>query len=90
MAKVKFDKRKFENAIRQTVVKGVTDRAARITRGMNALIPTHQGKPVDEVKTAVQAVWRRHMSKNLSEPKLTKLAEQIAAGGTVKVDVTLK
>lgn len=88
MAKFNFDKRKLQKAVEQAAHKKLTTITEKLSLELNALTPTYRGRPVDEVKPAVQQVWRKHLMKDLPEPKLTEFAEQIAAGGTVRVTTT--
>lgn len=82
MAKIKFD----DKAIKKVVNDGVRKMAADLTRQLNALTAQCEGKPVDEVKRAVQGAWSRGTGGgSITDPELTQFAEQIAAGGQVTV-----
>jgi hypothetical protein len=82
MAQFKFDK----SAIRRVANKAVADMAAKLARDLNALIPSHEGRPLDEVKRAVQDVWRRGSGGGeISDPELSQFAEAIASGQQVTV-----
>ncbi|CAM5722577.1 hypothetical protein SANTM175S_10088 [Streptomyces antimycoticus] len=62
--------------------------AADLTRKVNALTAEYEGRPVDEVKPAIQDVWARETGGgSITDPELTQLAEQIAAGGRVSVEL---
>ena len=90
MAKFRFDKRKMEKVIKQAAQAKGDELTAKLTADLNALNPACTGQPVDQVKTQVQQVWRRRMSTDLAEPKLTEFAEKLAAGGAVRVTAVLK
>jgi hypothetical protein len=82
MAKFEFNKGAIDRVAREAV----RNMAADLTRGLNALVATHEGRPVDEVKIAVQRVWKdRSGGGSISDPELTQFAEEIAAGRGVTV-----
>ncbi|MGW8955852.1 hypothetical protein [Streptomyces sp. NPDC055709] len=82
MAKFKFDK----SAARRLVQKRTEELAQKLTRDLNALVPTHQGRPVDEVKEAIRSVWTRSTGGgSITDPELTQFAESIAGGQRVAV-----
>jgi hypothetical protein len=75
-----------QGAIKKAAMKAAEQWATNMTTALNALLPEYTGRPVDEVKDAVAAVWRRESGgSDLPEPHLTAYAEQIAAGGRVVV-----
>ncbi|MFH8581646.1 hypothetical protein [Streptomyces zaomyceticus] len=90
MAKFEFDKRKLEKVVRQAAQAKGDELAAQLTSSLNALSPACVGRPVNEVKVEVQRAWRRRMENDLPEPKLTEFAEQLAGGGTVRVNAVMK
>lgn len=72
-------------ALKKAVNDGVSKMASDLTRQLNALTAQYEGRPVDEVKPAVQDVWRRGTGGTITDPELTQFAEQIAAGGQITV-----
>jgi hypothetical protein len=62
--------------------------AQDLTTRLNALVPQYTGRPLDEVKQAVRTAWESGSSGGeITDPHLTAFAEQIAAGGTVTVQM---
>ncbi|MFJ1993061.1 hypothetical protein [Streptomyces asiaticus] len=86
MARSKFQFN--EGAIKKVAEQRVAKLAADLTRKLNALTAEYEGRPLDEVKTAVQQVWARETGGgSITDPELTQFAEQIAAGGQVSVQL---
>jgi hypothetical protein len=87
MAKPRVKVNIDQGALKKVLQKAVQGKASELTRALNALTATHQGKPLDEVKRAVQATWTRHAGRggSITDPELTKFAEEIAAGRRVQV-----
>ncbi|GAA0554761.1 MULTISPECIES: hypothetical protein [Streptomyces] len=86
MARSKFQFN--EGAIKKAAEQRVAKLAADLTRKVNALTAEYEGRPVDEVKPAIQDVWARETGGgSITDPELTQLAEQIAAGGRVSVEL---
>ena len=82
MAKFKFDKR----ALNKVVAKGVQSMASDLTKALNGLTAQYQGRPLDEIKPAVQRVWAKHSGGgSITDPELTQFAQQIHDGGRVEV-----
>ncbi|QGZ53382.1 hypothetical protein GPZ77_34720 (plasmid) [Streptomyces sp. QHH-9511] len=90
MAKFKFDKRKLQKVVNQAAQAKGDELADQLTADLNALSPSCKGRPVNEVKVEVQKVWRRRMSSDLPEPKVTEFAETLAGGGSVRVTAAVK
>lgn len=83
-SRTKFD----DKAIKKAAAAAVRKMAADLTRELNALSPQYKGKPLSEVKQAVQTAWRRGSGGgSITDPELTRFAEQIAAGGRVTVQM---
>lgn len=84
--KIKFDDRALKKAVKQAAEKTARSMASDLTRALNALTAQYEGRPVDEVKTAVQSTWKRHSGGgSITDPELTEFAEKIASGGRVEV-----
>ncbi|MFB7867389.1 hypothetical protein [Streptomyces sp. NPDC056069] len=83
MAKFKFNHGAVDRLLRQSV----DNLADKLTRALNNLTPTYQGKPVDEVKVVVQRAWGENSGGGaLPEPQLTEFATAIANGRHVQVN----
>lgn len=75
-----------QSALKKAAQKAVKSMSGDLTRSLNGLIPTYQGRPLDEVKTAVQRAWSRNSGGgSITDPELTKFAEEIVAGRRVEV-----
>ncbi|MEW2266879.1 hypothetical protein [Streptomyces sp. NPDC047868] len=84
--KIKFDERGLKKAVQKAAEKTARGMASDLTRALNGLTPTYQGRPLDEVKQAVQSTWKRHSGGgSITDPELTEFAEKIASGGRVEV-----
>lgn len=82
MAKFSFD----ENAIRKVVNQGVQKMASDLTSALGGLTARYKGRPVEEIKPEIQRVWAKHTGGGeVTDPELTRFAEQIQAGGEVVV-----
>lgn len=81
---------KFDDAAIRRVARDATAKMARdLTARLNVLVPQYTGRPLDEVKQAVRMAWKAGSSGGeITDPHLTAFAEQIAAGGTIKVQMT--
>lgn len=77
-----------DKALQKIAEKAAREMAAKLTRALNGLTPRYEGKPLDEVKKAVQSTWARNSGEggSISDPELTAFAEQIQAGGRVEVN----
>jgi hypothetical protein len=80
--KMSFDDR----AIKKAADDAVRQMAADLTRALNALTPRCQGKPLGEIKAEINRVWARQTNGgSITDPELTKFAEQIRDGGRIEV-----
>lgn len=80
--RIKFDDR----ALKKAVQKGVQTMADDLTRALNGLTSRYQGRPLEEIKPAIQREWAKHSGGGtITDPELTQFAEQIQAGGRVTV-----
>ncbi|MFF4828245.1 hypothetical protein ACFY20_35770 [Streptomyces sp. NPDC001312] len=81
-----FDFNFDEDAIKKMANDVVGKMARDLTTALNELKPRYEGAPIRDVKSAVQAVWKKHSGGgDISDPELTEFAEQIQAGGRVEV-----
>lgn len=86
MAKSRVKLNINERALKKIANDKVSQMTRDLTTALNALTSRHQGKPIDEVKRAIQDVWSRKTGGgSITDPELTQFAEQIAAGGRVTV-----
>lgn len=84
--KIKIDKRALKKAVDKAAQQAGRGIVSDLTRALNALTPTYQGRPLDEVKQAVQSTWAKHSpGGSITDPELTQFAEEIASGGRVEV-----
>jgi hypothetical protein len=84
MAKFKFDDRALKKAVNQGVKKIADD----LTKALNGLTSRYEGKPLEEIKPEIQRVWAKHSGGgSITDPELTQFAEQIQAGGRVRVQM---
>ncbi|WP_055567769.1 hypothetical protein [Streptomyces atriruber] len=87
MAKSKVKLTINEKALQKVANDAARTLAANLSRELNALKPKFVGKPVDEVKKAVQHTWARHSGGgSITDPELTEFAEAIQAGNQVDVN----
>jgi hypothetical protein len=87
MAKSKFKLTIDEKALQKVANDAARTLAANLSRELNALKPQFEGKPLDEVKMAVQRTWARHSGGgSITDPELTEFAEAIQAGDQVNVN----
>ena len=85
-AKIKIDRRGLKKAVEKAAEKAGRSIASDLTRALNGLTATYQGRPLEEVKQAVQSTWAKHSAGgSITDPELTQFAEEIAAGGRVEV-----
>ena len=77
----KFDK----NALKKVVDEGMKETAKEVQRFLDSFARTHKGKPVEEIKRSLRQQWKSKLGGDITDPELTTYAEQIAAGGTIKV-----
>ncbi|GHC37269.1 MULTISPECIES: hypothetical protein [Streptomyces rochei group] len=75
-----------EGAFRKAARDGVAKMARTLTTALNGLKTQYQGKPIEDVKAAVQSTWSKHTGGgSITDPELTQFAEQIQQGGRVEV-----
>lgn len=80
--KIKIDQR----ALKKVAQQAARNMASDLTRALNALRSRYEGRPLSEVKAAVQSTWARHSGGgSITDPELTAYAEDIAAGRRVEV-----
>jgi hypothetical protein len=84
--KVSFDTRGFERGIKKAAGEMVQKLAAELTKMLNGMSREFKGRPVEEIKPVLQQRWKRTTDGgSITDPQLTQYAEQIAAGGSIKV-----
>jgi hypothetical protein len=81
----KFDERNFRRAVAQAGNEAVRKFAAEAQCTLDRLRATHAGKPVAEVKAALQHAWRRSFGKTLTDPELSSWADHLAHGTRIVV-----
>lgn len=82
MAKFQFNERAIQKAVNQ----GVQKMASDLTTALGALTAQYEGRPLEEIKPEIQRVWAAKTGGgSITDPELTRFAEQIQAGGEVVV-----
>lgn len=82
MAKFKFNDRALKKAVNQGVQKMADD----LTKALNGLTASCEGRPLEEIKSEIHRVWAKHSGGgSITDPELTQFAEQIQVGGRVQV-----
>lgn len=76
--KIQFDERALERAIDD----GMKQFARDANRRMSALAATHAGRPLPEIKSALQALFR-NQGGSISDPELSDYAARIQAGSSI-------
>lgn len=71
--------RNFERDLSKAVQGAVQDVAAEYQRMFDSLLRRYSGRPVSEVKPALEREWRR-IGGQLSDPELTEYASHISSG----------
>ena len=83
MASSKFDSKKFDKAVRNAANEAVQARADDLQKLVGRLSSTHKGRPVNEVKTALQSGWRQvTRDGSITDPELTTWATAISPGNS--------
>jgi hypothetical protein len=75
----KFD----ERALRRAVQPAIDKMARDMTREMNQLSARYAGRPVAEIKPALQRLFGRDGG-SITDPELTEYAEAISAGTRIE------
>mgnify|MGYP003576037326 CR=1 FL=1 len=85
--KLKMNKLKIdERALKKVAEQKVAEMADDLTVALNDLTPYYEGRPIEEVKSAVQETWAEASGGgSITDPHLTAFAEQISQGGRVVV-----
>lgn len=79
MSGFSFDRAAFDRVLKQAANDGVRKVANNYQRLLDDLASTHVGRPLEEVKAALQAGWRR-LGGELTDPELTRFAQLIKDG----------
>ncbi|MEU8928125.1 hypothetical protein AB0D10_45755 [Kitasatospora sp. NPDC048545] len=82
--KFNFDAGALERAVKQAANDGIRKLAADYQGLLDGLVSSHAGKPLAEVKAALQAGWQR-LGGNLPDPELTQYAEYIKEGRRIEI-----
>jgi hypothetical protein len=82
---VTFNQSNLRQVVERAANEGMRDYATRMQRLLDQLGRTSAGKPVDEVKRALQAAWRRAFGKTITDPHLTAWAQGLADGRRIVV-----
>lgn len=68
-----------EKALEKLVQPALKEMAKEYNRDFESLARQYRGKPVDQIKPAVQRIFKKHGGK-ISDPELTDYAQQISNG----------
>ncbi|MDQ4145116.1 MAG: hypothetical protein M3198_15520 [Actinomycetota bacterium] len=85
---MKFDEDAIACAVRKAAAPALREMAADMERVLKNLSSEQQGRPLDEVKPALQGEFARH-GWTITEPELTAYAEAIASGQRIRVQSEL-
>lgn len=83
--KIQFNEHELKRLMQTEVQKGVDKVAAEQTRDLDRLRRQHTGRPVAEIKPALQQLFRRYDGK-ITDPELTKWAQMISDGTRITMN----
>lgn len=75
--KIKFNEREFKRLMQTDVQKGIEKMAAHQTRDLERLRQQYTGRPVAEIKPALQQLFRSYDG-NVTDPELSEWAQMIS------------
>lgn len=81
----KFDKNAFMREVQREAQKGIDQMAREQNRELERMSATYTGRPIEEIKPALQRLFVRYDGK-ITEPELTEWAQLISDG----TKITLK
>ena len=81
-----FDRTALDRAVKQAANDGVRKVANNYQRMLDDLASTYSGHPLEEVKAALQAAWRR-LGGELTDPELTRFAQLTKDGERIEFRV---
>jgi len=81
----KFDKNAFMREVQREAQKGIDQMAREQNRELERMSVTYTGRPVEEIKPALQRLFARYDGK-ITDPELTEWAQLISDG----TKITLK
>jgi hypothetical protein len=79
-----FDRNEFDRVVRQAANEGARKVAREFQRLLDDLAVTEAGKPLEEVKAALQSGWKR-LGGELTDPELTRFAESLRNGSRIQM-----
>lgn len=83
--KIQFNEREFKRLMEKEVQAGIDKMAAEQNRELDRLRQQYTGRPVEQIKPALQRLFARYDGK-ITEPDLTEWAQLISDG----TKITLK
>ena len=81
----KFDKIAFMREVQREAQKGIDQMAREQNRELERMSATYTGRPIEEIKPALQRLFSRYDGK-ITDPELTEWAQLISDG----TKITLK
>ncbi len=82
MSSFNFDSNAFKREIGKQVESAMKDITGDLNREMSAMVQQYQGRPLDEIKVALQRLYAKRDG-HISDPELTEYAEAVQAGTTI-------
>lgn len=82
--KIQFNEREVKRLMQTEVQKGVEKLAAQQTRDLERLCQQYIGRPVAEIKPALQRLFRRYDG-NVTDPELSEWAQMISDGTRIRM-----
>ena len=81
---INFDEREFRRQMQSAVQSGVDKVAREQTRDLDRLRQQYVGRPIDEIKPALQRLFARYDGK-ITDPELSDWAQLISDGTRIEL-----
>jgi hypothetical protein len=75
--------RDFQREVERAVQGAIKDAAAEYQKMFDALLRTHSGRSVSEIKPVLRRNWQR-LGGDITDPELTQYAQHISNGTSIK------
>lgn len=81
----KFDKNAFMREVQREAQKGIDQMAREQNRELERMSATYTGRPIEEIKPALQRLFARYDGK-ITDPELTEWAQLISDGTKITLN----
>lgn len=76
----------WERQLAQAIEPGMQELARRLQTAVDDLRPMYEGKPVQQIKPALQQAWGNvNDGAQITDPRLTEYAEAIQSGRRIEI-----